>query len=114
VITAVETTPGSIAENKKLIDLVESSTNATASKRWRRSWVTASMGRRKTSPPVWKRAFVRTWGEIENAASHPSHRKGHFDESHFTYDSARDLYHCPAGQPSGVGPVPPATTHLGT
>jgi transposase len=97
VITAVETTPGSIAENKKLMDLVEQHQSNTRQK------VETVVGDSKYGTAENLAACVEAGlvphlGEIENAASHPSHRNGHFDESHFTYDSSGDVYRCPAGQ----------------
>jgi transposase len=97
VITAVETTPGSIAENKKLMDLVEQHQGNTRQK------VETVVGDSKYGTAENLAACVEAGlrphlGEIENAASHPSQRKGHFDESHFAYDSTCDAYRCPAGQ----------------
>ncbi len=48
VVTAVETTPGSVTENRKLLDLI-SSTKPTREAKRRRWWAITSMGRRTTS-----------------------------------------------------------------
>ena len=49
VITAVETTPGSIAENKKLLPLIE---QHAANTEWKSPWQTTSMGRAKITSPA--------------------------------------------------------------
>jgi transposase len=96
VITAVETTPGSIAENKKLLDV-------------------AQQHERNTGLPVQRVVADHKYGTTENyvagqqagwtthmgdVSGKQDHRKqeGIFPESAFSYNDKDDTYTCPAGQ----------------
>ena len=96
VITAVETTPGSIAENKKLLDVVQ-------------------QHERNTGLPVQRVVADHKYGTTENYVAgqqagwtthmgdvygKQDHRKqeGILPESAFSYNAKDDTYTCPAGQ----------------
>jgi len=97
VITAVETTPGDIEENKKAFELVE-------------------QHERNTETNVETMIADRQYGTIENmitcvqdnirchmgdlgkSQKDSSSRKGIFGEDNFSYDTATDTYSCPTGK----------------
>ncbi len=96
VITATETTPGSIAENKKLMDLLdqhESNTRCQAqiviadAKYWTTENYVACQERGVTTHMGDTLFKARAAGEQDI-----------FGDEAFTYDPVRDIYRCPAGQ----------------
>jgi transposase len=97
VITAVETTPGSIAENKKLPDLIAQHEANTETK------VDTVVGDSKYGTAENLAACVAAdirphLGVLEDKQKKAASREGLYEEKDFTYDAATDTYRCPAGQ----------------
>jgi hypothetical protein len=91
VITAVETTPGSIAENKKLMELIDQH----------------KYGTNENYVACQARAITTHMGDAGSKA-HRGREQNIFGDEAFTYDAAHDLYRCPAGQtlkPRRVHPI---------
>jgi len=106
VITAVETTPGSIAENKKLMDLVDQHEKNT---RCQVENVVADhkYGTSQNYVACQARGITTHMGDIASKA-HNGRDQGIFGDEAFTYDSVSDIYRCPAGQilrPRRVHPI---------
>ncbi len=106
VITAVETTPGSIAENKKLMDLVDQHEENT---RCQVQNVVADhkYGTSQNYVACQARGITTHMGDIASKA-HNGRDQGIFGDEAFTYDSVSDIYRCPAGQilrPRRVHPI---------
>ena len=98
MITAVETTPGSIAENHKLLDLVAQHEANTEQN------VTVVVGDSKYGTAENLAACVEKniaphLGVLADQQKSQTERAGYYDETRFRYDAARDTYTCPAGQP---------------
>ena len=96
IITAIETTPGSIAENKKLMGLVdqhEKNTNCQA------QIVIADhkYGTTENFVECQARGITTHMGDALGKAQHGRERTIFGDEA-FTYDPLRNIYRCPAGQ----------------
>jgi len=96
VITAVETTPGSIAENKRLLPLIDrhhTNTGQTV----QTAVADRKYGTTENYLACQHRAIRTHLGEarrpIPNVRCH-----GIFPDSAFTYDAATNTYRCPAGQ----------------
>ena len=106
VITAVETTPGSIAENKKLMGLIaqhEANTGAQA------QTIVADhkYGTQENYVACAERGLTSHMGD---ATKHQNHARseGIFPLEAFVYDPLSDTYRCPAGQilkPRRIHPV---------
>ena len=96
VITAVETTPGSIAENKKLMELIDQHENNT---RCQVQTVVADhkYGTNENYVACQDRGITTHMGDALGKAQQARERTIFGDEA-FTYDAVRDIYHCPAGQ----------------
>jgi transposase len=96
VITAVETTPGSIAENKKLIELVEQHEANTA---LQAATIVADhkYGTQENYVACAGRGLTSHMGDASNNQHH-ARSEGIFPESAFRYDPVSDTYRCPAGQ----------------
>jgi len=97
VITAVETTPGSIAENRKLSALIEQHEAHTDKK------VDTVVGDSKYGTNENLAACVAAeirphLGVLEDKQKKPEGRAGLYEEKDFTYDEKSDTYRCPAGQ----------------
>jgi transposase len=106
VITAVETTPGSIAENKKLMDLVDQHEKNT---RCQVQNVVADhkYGTSQNYVACQARGITTHMGDIASKA-HNGRDQGIFGDEAFTYDPVSDIYRCPAGQilrPRRVHPI---------
>ena len=106
VVTAVETTPGSVTENRKLLDLIEQHETNTGSK------VEKVVGDHKYGTQdnfiaCQQRGITTHLGDASKGQDH--HRAtGIFPESAFVYDATKDLFRCPAGEilrPRRVHPV---------
>jgi len=96
VITAVETTPGSIPEHKKLLDVVQQHERNT---QLAAQTVVADhkYGTAKNYVAGQQNGWTTHMGDL--LAKSPSPRsKGIFPESAFTYRAADNVYICPAGQ----------------
>ena len=96
VITAVETTPGSIAENKKLLDLIDQHENNT---RCQVQTVVADhkYGTTENYVACQDRGITTHMGDALGKAQQARERTIFGDEA-FTYDPVTDIYRCPAGQ----------------
>src|SRR6266436_4775059 len=96
VITAVEATPGSIAENKKLMDLVDQHEKNT---RCQVQTVVADhkYGTSQNYVACQARGITTHMGDIASKA-HNGRDQGIFGDEAFTYDPVSDVYRCPAGQ----------------
>ena len=96
VITAVETTPGSIAENKKLMELIDQHENNT---RCQVQTVVADhkYGTNENYVACQDRGITTHMGDALGKAQQARERTIFGDEA-FTYDAGRDIYLCPAGQ----------------
>jgi len=97
VITAVETTSGSIAENKKLMDVVaqhEQNTGCAA----RTAVADHKYGTAENFVACHQKGIVTHLGDAKAKAGQVA---GIFPESAFTYDARRDRFVCPAGQTLG-------------
>lgn len=97
VITAVETTPGSIAENKKLADLITQHEHNTEKK------VDTVVGDSKYGTSENLAACVAAdirphLGVLEDKQKQTKAQTGLYDEKQFTYDAATDTYRCPGEQ----------------
>jgi hypothetical protein len=106
VITAVETTPGSVTENRKLLDLVEQHQNNTG--RAAETMVgDHKYGTQNNFVACQERGLTTHLGDASKGQDH--HKvHGIFPESAFNYDEASDTYRCPAGErlhPRRVHPV---------
>ena len=96
VITATETTAGSIAENKKLLELVdqhESNTRCQA----QIVIADAKYGTTENYVACQERAITTHMGDALSKAR-AAREQNIFGDEAFTYDPVRDIYLCPAGQ----------------
>jgi transposase len=96
VVTAVETTPGSVTENRKLFDLIEQHETNTQSK------VEKVVGDHKYGTQdnfiaCQQRGISTHLGDASKGQDH-HHATGIFPESAFVYDPASDIFRCPAGE----------------
>jgi hypothetical protein len=96
VITAVETTPGSIAENKKLMPLIEQHESNTGCKA-ETAVADHKYGTQENYVACAERGITSHLGEAGKNQNHVR-SQGIFPESAFRYDAASDTYRCPAGQ----------------
>jgi transposase len=96
VITAVETTPGSVTENRKLLELIEQHETNTGSKA---ETVVGDhkYGTQDNYVACQERGISTHLGDASKGQDH-HHAKGIFAENAFTYDPASDTYRCPAGE----------------
>src|SRR5947207_4143501 len=96
VITATETTPGSIAENKKLMGLVDQHEKNT---RCQVQSVVADhkYGTTENYVACQARGITTHMGDALGKARHAQERTIFGDEA-FTYDPVCDIYRCPVGQ----------------
>lgn len=106
VITATETTPGSIAENKKLLDLIDQHESNT---RCQVQIVVADhkYGTQENYVACQARGLTTHMGDAGSKA-HRGHAPGIFGDDAFIYDRVNDFYRCPAGQtlkPRRVHPI---------
>src|SRR6266699_3323216 len=107
VITAVETTPGSIAENKKLMTLIDQHEKNT-----RCSVQTGvadhKYGTNENYVACQAREITTHMGEATRNTANTGRKEGIFGDEAFTYDPVQNIYRCPAGQilkPRRVHPV---------
>lgn len=96
VITAVETTPGSIAENKKLMDLIEQHEANTGCKA-ETAVADHKYGTQENYVACAERGITSHMGDATKNQNH-ARSEGIFPESAFTYDPVSDTYRCPADQ----------------
>jgi len=96
VVTAVETTPGSVTENRKLLDLIEQHESNTESK------VEKVVGDHKYGTQdnliaCQQRGISTHLGDASKGQDHHN-ATGIFPESAFVYDRSSDTFRCPAGE----------------
>jgi hypothetical protein len=96
VVTATETTPGSIAENKKLMTLIDQHQSNTRSQA---QTVVADhkYGTAENFVACQERGITTHLGDALGKARYAQERTIFGDEA-FTYDPVRDIYRCPVGQ----------------
>jgi len=97
VVTAVETTPGSIAENKKLLDVVKQHEQNTG---LQTQTVVADhkYGTAENYVAGQQAGWTTHMGDVLSKQDHEHKQEGIFPESAFTYNAQDDTYTCPAGQ----------------
>ncbi len=106
VVTAVETTPGSVTENRKLLDLIEQHEQNTGSK-VEKVVADHKYGTQENFVACQERGISTHLGDASKGQDHHQ-AAGIFPESAFVYDPASDTYRCPAGEilrPRRVHPV---------
>jgi transposase len=106
VITATETTPGSIAENKKLLDLLDQHESNT---RCQAQIVVADhkYGTQENYVACQALGLTTHMGDAGSKA-HRGHAPDIFGDDAFSYDPSSNIYRCPAGQtlkPRRVHPI---------
>ena len=97
VITAVETTPGSIAENHRLMALIaqhEQNTQQTVAT----VVADSKYGTADNFAACVDKGIAPHLGVMADKQKNHSERVGCYDDKAFAYDSATDTYTCPAGQ----------------
>ena len=97
VITAVITTPGSIAENKKLVEVVEQHTHNTR-KEVRTVVADHKYGTTENYVAGQQAGWTTHMGDVLGKQDHSHKQSGIFPESAFIYNRQEDTYTCPAGQ----------------
>ena len=96
IITAIETTTGSIAENKKLTGLLDQHEKNT---RCQAQIMIADHKYGKTENYVACQARgITTHMGDDRIKAHSGHDHSIFGDKAFTYDAAKDIYLSPAGQ----------------
>jgi len=96
VITGIETTPGSIAENKKLMGLLDQHENNTH----RQAKIVIAdhkYGTTENYVACQERGITTHMGDA-GIKAHTGRDHTIFADEAFTYDAARNVYLCPAGQ----------------
>ena len=106
VVTAVETTPGSVTENRKLLDLVDQHEKNTDTK-VEKVVGDHKYGTQENFVACQQRGISTHLGDAAKGQDHHQ-AAGIFPESAFVYDPVSDTYRCPAGEllrPRRVHPV---------
>src|SRR6266496_441850 len=95
VVTATETTPGSIAENKKLMTLIDQHQSNTRSQV---QTVVADhkYGTAENFVACQERGMRTHMGEATRNTANTGRKEGIFGDEAFTYDPVADVYRCPA------------------
>ena len=96
VIRAVETTPGSIAENKKLLELIDQHERNTRSA-VRTVVADHKYGTNENYVACQERGIITHLGDALGKAQHGRER-AIFGDDAFTYAPVQNIYFCPAGQ----------------
>jgi transposase len=96
VITALETTPGSVTENRKLLELIEQHELNTGNKA---ETVVGDhkYGTQDNYVACQERGLTTHLGDASKGQDH-HHAQGIFPESAFVYDPVSDTYRCPVGE----------------
>ncbi len=97
VITAVETTTGSIAENHKLRDLIEQHEKNTQ-KEVRTVVGDSKYGTADNFAACVEKNIAPHLGVLADQQRSQTEREAHYEDAQFNYDAASDTYTCPAGQ----------------
>src|SRR6266700_8296566 len=97
VITAIKTTPGSIAENKKLVELIDQHEKNT---RCAVKTVVADhkYGTNENYVACQLRGITTHMGEATRNTANTGRKEGIFGDDAFTFDPVHNVYRCPAGQ----------------
>lgn len=97
VITAIETTTGSVAENHKLIDLVEQH-EANTSTRVEVTVADQKYGTQENYVACAERGITSHMGDFSQGQTNNHRCRGIYPESAFSYEAAPNTYRCPAGE----------------
>jgi transposase len=97
VITAVETTPGSIAENRKLLELVDQH-QANSQLTAKTVVADTKYGTAENFVRCQQRGLTTHMGDLLGKQNHEQKLEGIFPESAFTYRPEDNTYLCPAGK----------------
>lgn len=110
VITAMETTPGSVAENHKLMSLVAQHEKNIQS---RAQIVVADhqYGTSENFVACQQRGIITHMGDAASKVRR-GHNQSLFAEGAFTYDAKNDVYLCPAGQSLKPLPIDPVRRRI--
>src|SRR5438552_9954940 len=107
VITAIKTTPGSIAENKKLMELIDQHEKNTRCP-VRTVVADHKYGTNENYVACQLRGITTHMGEATRNTANTGRKEGIFGDEAFTFDPVQNIYRCPAGQilkPRRVHPV---------
>jgi len=96
VITAVETTPGAMAENQRLIPLVEQHEALTETK-VKTVIADAQYGTRENFVACQERTIRSHMAHVDHTGNLP-HEQGLFTGEDFSYNEEQDTLTCPAGE----------------
>ncbi len=96
-ITAVETTPGTIAENKKLLDLIDQHQKNTDCQ-VQTVIADHKYGTNENYVACQERGIETHMGEVTRYTANTGRKEGIFGDEAFSYDPAANVYRCPAGQ----------------
>jgi hypothetical protein len=97
VITAVETTPGDVEENAKLMNLVDQH-ERNAHKKVDTVVADRQYGTTDNFRECFKRGIHSHMGDLKASQDNKGSRAGVFTEEDFIYDAESDTYRCPAGE----------------
>jgi len=97
VITAVETTSGSIAENKRLLDLVAQHNGNTAIQA-QTVVADSKYGTVENYVALQQQGLTTHMGDVLAKQTNNPRRRGIFPDSQFRYEANTNTYLCPAGQ----------------
>jgi transposase len=97
VITAVETTSGSIAENRRLMDLVEQH-EANTGEAVQTVVADSKYGTVENFVACQQQGITTHMGDVLAKQTNSPRRQGIFPDTAFLYDAATNTYRCPAGQ----------------
>ena len=97
VITAVETTPGSIAENHKLMDLMEQH-EANTEQKVETVVADSKYGTAQNLAACVEKNVAPHLGLLSDKSKQHSTRQHCFEAEDFAYEAGTDTYRCPAGQ----------------
>lgn len=97
VITAVNTTPGDVAEHERMMDLVDQH-EAHTEHRVETAVADAGYGTVENFQTCFHRGIKSHMADRDQKARGKGSRKDIFDETRFQYDPQTDTYRCPAGQ----------------
>lgn len=97
VITAVQTTPGSIAENHKLMDLIAQHQKNTQAE-VRTVVGDSKYGTADNLAGCVEKNIAPHLGVLADKQKSQTERADHYDDTQFAYHATSDTYTCPAGQ----------------
>jgi transposase len=97
VITAVETTSGSVAENHKLIALVEQH-EAHTQRKVEVAVADQKYGTQENYVACAERGIASHMGDFSQGQTNNHHCRGIFADTAFKYEATTNTYRCPAGE----------------